>query len=202
MNRLTRSRKIVLTIMAVALLAAALPGAALAAADDLVRFRVVNNSERSITIRLYSQDGSGKAYYMVVPGETTKDMSPLRGEYDYRLTACGIMVRGTVDLTKPLRWQVPDCGDKGGPGSKAPNTQDVGTILKLTKVKLTNKTGSDLKVWLEGPFQFVFNIPSGGSKTVSIPKGVYEWGHFACDGDRTDGFMEVAGYTTKVFECN
>jgi hypothetical protein len=200
MNRLTRSRKLVLTIMAVALLAAALPGVALAA-DDLVRFRVVNNSERSITIRLYSQDGSGKAYYMVVPGEATKDMSPLRGTYDYRLTACGIMVRGTVDLSKPLRWQVPDCGDKGGPGSKAPNTQDVGKILKLTKVKLTNKTGTDLKVWLDGPFQYVFNIPSGASKSVSIPAGTYEWGHFACDGDRTDGFLEVAGATKKVFEC-
>jgi hypothetical protein len=126
----------------------------------------------------------------------------LRGTYDYRLTACGVMKFGEVDLAGPLTWLVPDCGDKGGPGSRAPNTQDVGTILKLTKVKLVNKTGTDLKVWLDGPWQYVFNIPSGGSKTVSILKGTYEWGHFACDGNRTDGFLEVAGFTTKIFVCD
>ncbi|MEX1247199.1 MAG: hypothetical protein WEA61_01850 [Anaerolineales bacterium] len=200
MNRLTKSRKILLAVMVVALLAVALPGAA-SAADDLVRFKVVNNSDRGITIRLYSQDGSGRAYYMRVEAETTKIMTPPRGMYDYRLTSCGVMVFGEVDLTGPLTWLVPDCGNKGGPGSRAPNTQDVGSILKLTKVKLINKTGTTLKVWLDGPWQYVFNIPSGGSKTVSILKGVYEWGHFACDGNRTEGILEVAGYSTKTFEC-
>jgi hypothetical protein len=198
---LTKMKPFVFAALIVALLLSALPSIAVAAQEDLVRFKVQNQADRGITIRLYATDGSGRAYYMRVEAETTKIMTPIRGIYDYRLTACGVMVRGTVDLTGPLTWLMPKCGDKGGPGSQAANTQDIGSILKLTKVRLVNRTGAALKVWFEGPYQYVFQIPSGGTKTVSILKGTYEWGHFACDGERVDGFIEVAGATTKVFEC-
>jgi len=197
----TTWNKIAFVLMVVALLAAALPSPALAAQSDLVRFKVENNADRSITIRLYSRDGGGRAYYMQVEAESTKTMTPPRGLYDYRLTACGVMVFGEVDLTGPLTWLVPDCGDKGGPGSKAPNTQDVGKILKLTKVKLVNDTGKALRVWLAGPFHYVFDIPVGGTKTVSILKGAYEWTHFACQGLIREGNLYAAGAKTKTFEC-
>lgn len=200
MKGLSKPRKFLLATLVVVLLTAALP-IAVSAQADLVRFTVKNLADRGITIRLYATDGTSRAYYMRVDAETTKVMTPERGVYTYRLTACGVMVRGTVDLTKPLTWQMPKCGDKGGPGSQAPNTQDVGTILKLTKVKLVNRTGDDLKVWLAGPFQYVFNIPAGGSKTVSILKGTYEWGHYAC-GNLDEGNLEVAGFTTKIFDCD
>jgi hypothetical protein len=203
MIKQSKLKLILLATLVVALLAAALPVSALAAEQsDLVRFRVENKADRGITIRLYSTDGSGKAYYMRIEAETTKIMTPERGTYSYRLTACGIMVRGTVDLNGPLTWVMPKCGDKGGPGSSAPNTQDIGKILKLTQVRLVNRTGERLRVWLEGANSYVFTIPSGGTKTVSIRAGMYEWGHFACDGERTEGNLEVAGYTSKIFDCD
>jgi hypothetical protein len=194
-------KKLFLISMVVALLAAALPTVAFAQ-SDLVRFKVDNNADRSITIRLYSRDGSGRAYYMQVEADTSKTMTPPRGLYDYRLTACGVMVFGEVDLNGPLTWLVPDCGDKGGPGSKAPNTQDVGKILKLTKVKLENDTGKALRVWLAGPFHYVFDIPASGSKTVSILKGTYTWTHFACSGLLEQGNLYAVGAKVKSFDCD
>lgn len=200
MKSLSKPRKLLLATLVVVLLAAALPVAASAQAD-LVRFTVKNLADRGITIRLYATDGTTRAYYMRVEADSTKTMTPQRGVYDYRLTACGVMVRGTVDLTKPLTWQMPDCGDKGGPGSSAPHTQDVGKILKLTKVRLVNHTDEDLRVWFAGPFQYVFDIPADGTKTVSILKGIYEWGHYAC-GSLDEGTLEVAGFTRQTFECD
>jgi hypothetical protein len=199
--KLNSLKKVTLALLAAVLLLGALPQAVLAA-DDVVRFRVENRADRGITIRLYATDGSGRAYYMRIEEESTKVMTPLAGVYTYRLTACGVMVKGTLDLSKNVNWIMPQCGDKGGPGTAAPNTQDIGKILKLVSVRLVNRTGSTMKIWLEGPFQYVFTIPNGGSKTVSILKGEYEWGHYACDGALDEGKLHVVNTMTRVFECD
>lgn len=202
MTQMTKAKKFWLALLVTVLVLAALPTTALAK-EDLVRFRVENRADRGITIRLYAKDASGRAYYMRVEALTTKSMTPIRGVYDYRLTACGIMVRGIVDLTKPLTWIMPQCGDKGGPGTKAPNTQDIGRdILKLVKIKLVNRTGEDLQIWLAGPFPFVFSINAGDSKTVSIPKGSYTFRHYACDGVRETGNLFANVAKTRVIECD
>jgi hypothetical protein len=193
-------KKLMLAVLAAAIVLAALPSQAFAAQEDLVRFTVVNNADRGITIRLYSTEDSTRAYYMRVEANSTKIMTPIEGIYTYRLTACGVMVKGTVDLTGPLKWQHPQCGDKGGPGSKAPNTQDVGKILKLMKVRIVNSTGSALQIWLDGPFQYVFQIPEGGFKDVSILKGVYEFGHYAC-GALVTGTLNATKATTRGISC-
>lgn len=201
MKNLQPLKKFLLAVLAVVIVLGALPSSVMAAEDELVRFRVINNADRGITIRLYATDGSGRAYYMRVEANTTKNMTPIGGVYSYRLTACGVMVWGTVDLTRPLTWQNPQCGDKGGPGSKAPNTQDVGKILKLMQIKIVNRTGSDLQIWLDGPFQYVFKIPAGGNKIVSILKGIYEYGHYACDGVLVQGNLNANKAATRTIEC-
>ena len=201
MTQMTKGKKLGFALLVAMLLLAALPSPALAQ-EDLVRFRVENRADRGITIRLYATDGTGRAYYMHVEAETTKIMTPLRGVYDYRLTACGVMVRGTVDLTGPLTWLMPDCGDKGGPGSKAANTEDVGKILKLVKIKLVNETGANMQIWLAGPFSYVFTVPADGSKTVSILKGTYTWSHYACGGVLDTGNLFANNAKTRTFECD
>lgn len=201
MTQMTKAKKFWLALLVAMLVLAALPSPAMAQ-ENLVRFRVENRADRGITIRLYATDNSGRAYYMHVEANTTKIMTPIRGEYDYRLTACGVMVRGTIDLTGPLTWINPECGDKGGPGSKAANTQDVGKILKLVKVTLVNRTGNDLKIWLAGPFPYVFQIPAGSNKVVSILKGTYEWSHFACDGVLEEGKIHANNTIRTIIECD
>jgi hypothetical protein len=198
---LTRFKKIALATLVVALLVAAAPAPALAAGDT-VNFRVENRADRGITIRLYATDGSGRAYYMRVEKETTKTMNPQRGVYTYRLTACGVMVKGTVDLSKNASWIMPQCGHRAGQGSGAAATTDISKILKLISLKIVNRTGHTMKIWLEGPFQYVFIIPNGGSKTVTILKGDYEWGHYACDGVLDEGRISVQETKTRIFECN
>jgi hypothetical protein len=199
--KLTAFKKLVLAGMALALLLAALPAPALAAGDT-VNFKIENRADRGITIRLYATDGSGRAYYMRVEKETTKTMNPLRGVYTYRLTACGVMVKGTIDLSKNANWIMPQCGHRAGQGSGAAATTDISKILKLISLKIVNRTGHTMKIWLEGPFQYVFIIPNGGSKVVTILKGDYEWGHYACDGVLDEGRISVQETKTRIFECN
>jgi hypothetical protein len=201
MTQMTKAKKFWLGLMVATLVLAALPSTAAAAEEDLVRFRVENRADRSITIRLYAQDGTGRAYYMQVEALTTKSMSPIRGRYDYRLTACGVMVTGTVNLTKPLTWIMPRCGDKGGAGTKAANTQDIGReILKLNKVILVNKTAQDVRIWLAGRYPYTFLLPAGGHTTVSLLKGSYTWSGTFCGSQQT-GNLFVNNTTKKVFEC-
>lgn len=200
MSQMTKATKFWLALLVATLVLAALPTTALAQ-DDLVRFRIINNANRGITIRLYATDGSSRVYYMHVEALETKSMSPIRGVYTYRLSACGVMVKGTVDLTGALTWINPVCGDKGGPGSKAANTQDIGRdILKLVKIKLVNRTDVDMRLWLAGPFPYSFVIPAGGSKTVSILKGSYTWSTLAC-GAEISGNLFANNAKTKVIEC-
>jgi hypothetical protein len=203
MTQKNKATKLWLALLVTAILLAALPATALAQDEDLVRFRVINRAERGITIRLYATDGSGRAYYMRVEALSTKDMSPIRGQYTYRLTACGIMVTGKLDLSKPMTWINPECGEKGGAGTKAPNTMDVGKdILKLVKIKLVNKTPGDMRIWLEGPYPYMFDIPFGGSLTVSIRKGSYVWHHYECDGQYQSGNLFANNTKTRVIECD
>ncbi|MCW5876795.1 MAG: hypothetical protein KIS85_07925 [Anaerolineales bacterium] len=203
MKPASHARKLLLALMAVMLLAAALPSAVLAAQESLMRFVVDNKSDRAVTVSLFSTDGSGRAYYMQVLGNETKSITPPRGTYNYQLTICGVVVRGQLDLTRHLfTWQVPKCGDKGGPGSKAPNTQDVGKLLALTRVEIANKTGARLVLTLRGPQTYVFTIPVGATQSVSILRGEYTWGHFACNnGEYQRGNLTAASGKQKEIFC-
>lgn len=202
MEKKLNFKKITLALVAVALLLAALPTQALAA-PDVVRFRVDNQAERQLTVRLYATDGSARAYYMSVEGGTVKVLNPIRGTYTYRLSTCGVIVRGTLDLSKNFTWIMPPCGERAGAGSGVgnSNTQDVSKVLKLIRLKIVNRTGATMKIWLEGPFQYVFIIPNGESKTVTIIKGVYEYGHYAC-GALDEGNLAVEETKTRIFECD
>ncbi|HLD92923.1 MAG TPA: hypothetical protein VI703_01795 [Anaerolineales bacterium] len=202
MAKFTRARNFWLALLVAAIVMAGLPSVA-QAEEDAVRFRVINRAERGITVRLYATDGSGRAYYMHVEALTTKDLYPQRGVYDYRLTACGIMVRGTVDLTKPYRWVMPKCGFTKAQGAKAESTQNLGKDpLHLVNVTLVNDTGGYLQIWLSGPYPYVFYIPPDGSKSVSILKGTYVWSHYSCGGTYSSGTV-VANYgKTKVITCD
>lgn len=202
MTPITKARKFWLALMVAVILLASLPSIA-QAEEDVVRLRVLNRADRGITVRLYSSDGSGRAYYMHVEAFTTKDMFPLRGIYDYRLTACGIMVRGTVDLTKPLKWVMPKCGFTKAQGAEGENTQNLGKDpLHLIKITLVNDTGVSLRLSLSGPYPYVFIIPAAGSKVVSILKGFYIWSHYACDGLYDSGNLYADFSKTKTIDCD
>ena len=126
-------------LLLVAFVFAFMPDSARAGELDLVRFRVENRDSTSISIRLYSQDGSGTAYYMVIEGTSTKVMTPQAGVYDYRLSSCGVVVRGEIDLSRKHNWILPSCGNKGGPGTQATNTTDASEIVRLVKIDLVNE---------------------------------------------------------------
>lgn len=194
-------KKLALALMIGVLLLGLAPSATLAApASDLVRFTVENRDEAGITLRLYATDGSLRGYYLRVEGLSTRIMTPEAGEYTYQLTACGIQVRGTLDLSHNHTWVLPACGNKGGPGTKAPNTSDVSEVVRLVRVELVNKTSTRIQVNINGPWGYVFVIEGKDSKVVTILKGEYDYTLFACGGVYTGHFL---GRANKVqeFDC-
>lgn len=199
MTQKTKVKKFWLALLVAMLILAALPSPALAS-EDLVQFTVENHADRSLSIRLYSQDGTG-IYYMALEPLTTKTMTPMRGIYDYRLSTCGLTVTGTVDLTKFTTWIMPNCGATSGT-PKAENTLNLGrTVLKLVKVTLINDTQRSMLLSLSGPTFYIFTIPADGSKVVTILKGFYTWSHSACGFFDTGNLYAWPG-KVRLFDCN
>jgi hypothetical protein len=198
-------KKFGLAIMVMVLLLGLSPSDVLAAPQgqtiDLVRFTVENRDEAGITLRLYATDGTLRAYYLRVDGGSTRILTPEAGIYNYTLTACGIQVRGTVDLTRNHNWVLPPCGFKGGPGTKAPNTSDVSEEIRLVRVDLVNTTSTRIQVRLYGPWDYVFTIEGKDTKVVTILKGEYDYTMFACQGGFYTGHFLARANKIQEFEC-
>jgi hypothetical protein len=168
---------------------------------DLVRFTVENRDEAGITLRLYATDGTLRAYYLRVDGESSRVLTPEAGVYTYSLTACGVGVRGTVDLSRNHNWVLPACGHKGGPGTKAANTTDVSEEVRLVRVDLVNDTSTRIQVRLYGPWDYVFTIEGKATKVVTILKGEYDYTLFACQGGVYTGHFLARANKIQEFEC-
>jgi len=196
------SNKTIIIALLVVLLVALFPSPAVAADSDLVRFSLENRDSSAITIRLYSQDVSGLAYYMTVAAGTSKFLTLQAGVYDYRLSACGVVVRGELDLSRHHAWVFPPCGSKGGEGTKAPNTTDASEIVRLVRVDLVNESSTRMLLLLEGPYDYVFVIEGKGTKVVTILKGTYDYTLFACFTGHFHGSFLARANKVQEFDCS
>ncbi len=194
-------KKALYVALIVALFATLMPSGAEAAQSDLVRFRFENRSATEIALRLYSQDGSGRAYYMVVESKSSKVMTPPAGVYDYRLTSCGVIVHGEIELIRNHNWVLPTCGSKGGAGTKAGHTKDVSEIVRLVKVDLVNESSTRILLLLYGPYDYVFEIEGKATKVVTILKGTYDYTLFACYLGVYTGSFHARANKIEEFDC-
>lgn len=167
-----------------------------AAAEDLVRFNVINRSEKTMRIRL-----EGAAFYSLgVDAETSKIFTPARGKYNYTITACGITTRGALDLSTNKVLIQPKCS--GGPSTRAgePNTIDLNKDIKLVKVTLKNEIGANLMTVFTGTATYVFTFGPGDKKVYTIGRGDYTISYYGCGQFNKVSFTARAN-SNLTFKC-
>jgi hypothetical protein len=203
-NNLTIRSLVLLAAVFSLLLTAAAPApltsspAAATQAGELVRLTIENRTDKPLKIWL-----SGPAfYYLTVPAESTEVFTPTRGEYDYSLSACGITVRDTIDLSKNGRIIQPVCGIGRGQAAPAPNTVNMGVVAKLVKITFTNDTTGTIMLILTGPATYVFTMAKGEKTDYSIRRGDYDVHLIAygCGLVTDTTFIARANYK-KTFKC-
>jgi hypothetical protein len=139
---------------------------------------------------------------MVVEGSRSKIMTPPAGVYDYRLSSCGVIVRGEIELIRNHNWILPPCGSKGGVGTKAGHTIDVSEIVRLVKVDLVNESSTRILLLLSGPYDYVFTIEGKATKVVTILKGTYDYTLFACFTGVYTGSFHARANKVQEFDCH
>lgn len=174
------------------------PAASGLAAGDLIRLTVENRTDKELRIWL-----NGPAfYYLTVPAESTEVFTPRRGEYSYSISACGITVTETLDLSGNRRIIQPVCGSGPGLAETVPNTIDMGQVAKLVKVSFENETRGTLMLVLTGPATYVFTLSQGDEKDYTIRRGDYDITYYAygCGLVAKTTFVARANYD-KTFKC-
>ncbi len=134
-------------------------------ATDLGRLTLVNNSNKTAYIWLQNETNF---YYFENPASQTKIWTPAKGEYSYRLAACGTTITGTLDLAQAKTIIVPVCGSKAT-SNDINNQIDVGRIIRLVRVEF------------HGPDGYVFTIKAGETGEYTIPRGEYTYTAYACN---------------------
>jgi hypothetical protein len=135
--------------VALAEAAQSVPGASV----ETVKFRIVNNSEGPVRIKLQGP----KTYYLNAPVGTSKyDVLP--GTYSYSYTAYGKTTEGSLDISK--------------------NGVQIKIATQAVKVRINNKTGVGLTLRLEGPQIKTVSVPPGQTK-IEVWKGSYTYSYTA-----------------------
>jgi hypothetical protein len=93
------------------------------AQESLVQLRVVNKTDRTVTILLFGPEGLAAYALNTAPG-TTEIFTVERGTYNHTTFSCGLTASGTVDLSSQLRLTFTPCLG-AAPNSGAPTLEKV-----------------------------------------------------------------------------
>lgn len=190
--KLNLSRRMILVLVIIFMLAALVPATALAQTDR-VRFTVQNKSDKVFTLWM-----TGPEYlYLVVEPKSTEVFTPLRGEYTFTMFSCGVYADSSINLSSQKKMIVPACG-ASGPEKKNDKTVDASDTIKLVKVTMKNATSSsNMVIILTGPSTYVFSLKAGQSHNYTIARGVYDVTYYACSGV---GTREFSARAHKILE--
>lgn len=146
--------------------------------SDLIRLTIDNRSEKLLTVIL---EGS-KRYLFYVNSDTEKTFTPERGEYRYTITACGVTVKGKMDLTTNKKIVMPPCSNGLGGKGNNPNRINLSEKIKLVKMSIKNETGGYIRLVLTGPNTHVWEFKTGETKKLSLARGTYTYTVYGCGG--------------------
>jgi hypothetical protein len=176
------------------LFSVAIPLVAGLAASDQVRLTVDNRNPKQLQLYL-----SGPAYYSFkIAGEEKVIFAVNRGVYDYTITGCGRIAKGTLDLSVNKTLVMKECGTSSASLAKEPNRVDLGQVLKVVKIKVENLATGNSLVILTGPSTYVFSLKEDASTSYTVAKGKYEVQIFACGGSYKTTFEATKGYKLNV----
>ena len=149
--------------------------------EKTVRVTIENKSDKDAYIKF-----TGPHHYYFVVGPNSKaTYTPLAGEYDYLMIACGVHYKeGVVDLQRNTTYSIAACGTNAY-GPDTAKGVDVNKELKIIPMTFTGKAFGTMVLVLTGPSTYVISLPKGVDKDVTIRKGWYEYKLYGCG--RTDG---------------
>jgi hypothetical protein len=175
--------------IAVLVVSSVFTGDVLAETKSIIRLSVINSSQYHFYLYLY---GGGEEYTIKVPAYTSDKIFIKPGEYSYYMEACNYSKYGKMDLSVFQTIHVPVCGGRASEMRTKFHHIDVSTIMKPVRVKIRNKTGDDVGLYLRTMEDHKFlNLSPGEVLEVILKKeeGIqYVYSFQACGGKLITGY--------------
>lgn len=152
-------------------------------------FKLIINNKSGTNLYLVL---TGTAYYSFSLGAGKTKVEVKEGEYDYSYYACGAYQEGTLKVKKnSQKLTLEAC-----PGAKEAKDGK----NKLIKVKLVNKTGGNMTMYIYNDTStFTFTFPTGKT-SIELPKGEYNYSVWGFCG-RTTGNINIKKKTQWTWYC-
>jgi hypothetical protein len=168
----------------------------------------VQASTRTVTLTIDNRANSGITlhlkgtyqYYLQVAGESRQSFTINQGKYNYTLKGCGMTAKATLDLTSDTILINPVCGGNVPSIPKVTTKINLGAILKVVPVTISNDLDYKTMVVMTGPSTYVFTLASGQDLPVTIAKGKYTVSYYAC-GVNTKQEFQAYKNRTLTLDC-
>ena len=193
MKKLTTIRlSIFIAVLAVLMIALALPGDHAMASDDeqnpKVRFTIINYSQHPVSV-----SANGPEYFnLEVDPDSKGYVIVTRGVYKFNLEACNQTSSGVLNLTIYQTMYAPVCGGKVLENPKN-HKIDVAEYIKPVRVEIVNKTWEPVKLYLRTlDNHYYLNLESRETIYQIVPRDRYVYSFVAC------GDLEAGYYNARV----
>ena len=174
----------------------------LAETKSIIRVTAINDSQYHFYLFLY---GGGEEYTLSVPSYSTDKIFITPGEYSYYMEACNYSKSGKMDLSVFRTIHIPVCGGRAAQYRTKFHHIDVSTIMKPVKVKIRNKTGDSVGLYLRTLDDHKFlNFSPGEVQEVILKKeeGVqYVYSFQACGGKLVTGYYSPLARWPLDLKC-
>jgi len=181
-NALQLLRKPFLTAVLIVLIAVLAVPATTALADDDekppdVRLTIINESQFEFSIFLYGPE----QHSISVPAQATYVTFVSREWYSFSMNACNFTEVGTLNMTMEQTIHVPICGGRAFAPVYRPHHVDVADYIKPLNLKIRNKTGSPVGLYIRTLDEHHFlNFDTGEIQYQILLKKQYVYSYYAC----------------------
>lgn len=202
MKKITPIRlSIFIAILAVIMVALALPGDNVMAFEDKspnVRFTIMNHSHRTFTL---TANGPEYHAFEVAPNSKGSWIVP-RGTYSFTMEACNQTSSGTLNLNIFQTMHVPVCGGNAGTVGQKNHNIDVADYIKMVRIKIRNKSRQPIRLYLRTiENHYYLNLDPREVTTLVVPRDRYVYSYLAC-GELEAGYYEARVYVPLDLKCS
>jgi len=161
------------------------------AEPSIIRVTVINSSQYDFYLYLY---GGGEEYTFDVPANSEARYFITPGVYSYYMEACNYSKPGTMDLLVFRTIHIPTCGGRASQFRTKFHHIDVSQIMKPVSVRVRNKTGEDVGVYLRTLDDHHFlNLTKGEVIELILrkePDTRYVYSFLGCGGQLVSGYYK------------
>jgi hypothetical protein len=201
MKKLTPIRiSIFIAVLAVLMIALALPGAHAMANDyeqnPNVRFTIINHSQHPVSV-----SANGPEYFSIEVDPYSKGSVIVpRGVYKFNMEACNHTSSGVLNLNIFQTMYAPVCGGKGVTTPKN-HKIDVADYIKPIRVEIVNNTWEPIRLYLRTlDNHYYLNLEPRETIYQIVPRDRYVFSYVACD-DLQAGYYSARSKISLDLRC-